>query len=139
MLGVVAAVVLAVVICLPLFLDWYATRWLQERGLVDADIEDIDLDLFRGRLGIDGLTLTKEEERRNLATRCSTLSLLAMRILAVSSGASCSSIVHRAGCVCSLNPSALTVLPRPMQLPSRRTEASLRSGSEICRAALSAA
>jgi hypothetical protein len=68
-LGVVAAVVLAVIVCLPLFVDWYATRWLHERGLVDADIEDVDLDLFTGRLGIDGLTLTKEDQRRNRATR----------------------------------------------------------------------
>ena len=68
-LGVVAAVVLGVIVCLPLFVDWYATRWLQERGLVDADIEDIDLDLFTGRLVIDGLTLTKEDQRRNRATR----------------------------------------------------------------------
>ena len=39
-LGAVAAVVLAVIVCLPLFVDWYATRWLHERGLVDADIEE---------------------------------------------------------------------------------------------------
>ena len=67
-----AAIVLgfvALLVALPFFVDWYATRWLKAHGLVDASIEDVDIDLFRGRVGLDGLVLTDTEDSRTRATR----------------------------------------------------------------------
>ena len=69
---VLAVVVLgigALLAALPLFVDWYATRWLHERGLIEASIEDVDIDLFTGRVGLDGVVLTNNEDRRTRSTR----------------------------------------------------------------------
>jgi uncharacterized protein involved in outer membrane biogenesis len=69
---VAVAVILAIgafLVSLPLFVDWYATRWLHERGLIEASIEDVDIDLFTGRVGLDGVVLTDDESGRTRSTR----------------------------------------------------------------------
>jgi len=61
--GTVIAVTGFVLIVLPIVIEWGAEKWLRENGATQANIADIDLNLFTGRMAVYGLKAGVTEGR----------------------------------------------------------------------------
>lgn len=55
LIAVLLGLLMITLISLPLALEWSAERWLRGNGAANAEIADIDLDLFDGRMELRGL------------------------------------------------------------------------------------
>ncbi len=60
----VALLFVSSLVALPLLVEWQGQRWLAQQGVVDADIGDVDINLFTGEVVVTGLVVGREAPSR---------------------------------------------------------------------------
>ncbi len=63
-LGVAATLLVALLVLIPLVVEWQAERWLQQQGVADADVGDVDINLFTGEVALSGLVVGRTAPAR---------------------------------------------------------------------------
>ncbi len=63
-LSIVSVLFVSLLVLIPLVVEWQAERWLQQQGVADADIGDVDINLFTGEVGLTGLVVGRDTPAR---------------------------------------------------------------------------